>query len=35
VEMINLRLRKATRPVHLHERYTEAPPPPQPGTAKP
>ena len=23
VEMINLRLRKATRPVHLHERYTE------------
>jgi predicted tellurium resistance membrane protein TerC len=24
VEMINLRLRKVTRPVHLHERYVEA-----------
>ena len=27
VEMINLRLRKATKPVHLHERYVEGPPP--------
>jgi predicted tellurium resistance membrane protein TerC len=26
VEMINLRLRKASRPVHLHERYTEGAP---------
>ena len=30
VEMINLRLRKATKPVHLHERYTEHPPPADP-----
>jgi predicted tellurium resistance membrane protein TerC len=27
VEMINLRLRKATKPVHLHERYVEGAPP--------
>ena len=31
VEMINLRLRKATKPVHLHERYTDRPPPADPG----
>ena len=35
VEMLNLRLRKATKPVHLHERYTEGAPPADPGTAKP
>ena len=34
VEMINLRLRKATKPVHLHERYVEDVPPASPGNAK-
>jgi hypothetical protein len=34
VEMINLRLRKATRPVHLHERYVEEQPPPDPARGK-
>jgi predicted tellurium resistance membrane protein TerC len=36
VEMINLRLRKVSKPVHLHERYTETPPSPAGGRgAKP
>ena len=34
VEMINLRMRRATRPVHLHERYVEDAPPASPGNAK-
>ena len=34
VEMINLRLRKVTKPVHLHERYTEEPGREPPGTAR-
>jgi predicted tellurium resistance membrane protein TerC len=29
VEMINLRLRKASKPVHLHDRYSEEPAPPR------
>src|SRR5688572_20947350 len=31
VEMINLRLRKVSKPVQLHERYVETPPPPAGG----
>ena len=33
VEMINLRLRKATKPVHLHERYSRRTRRDQPGIA--
>jgi hypothetical protein len=28
VEMLNIRMRGKTRPVHLHERYVEEPPAP-------